>query len=54
MIVTMVAPGLNGPYFRGPIRSGKEAAKWRITIEHLVIDGGSTDGSVELGVVQVR
>jgi glycosyltransferase involved in cell wall biosynthesis len=49
MIVTMATPGLNGRYyFRGPIRSVKEAAKSRITIEHLINDSGSTDGPLEL------
>jgi glycosyltransferase involved in cell wall biosynthesis len=37
-----------GSYFQESIGSVKEAAKSQIAIEHLIIDGGSTDGSVEL------
>jgi glycosyltransferase involved in cell wall biosynthesis len=49
MIVTIVTPVLNGGrYFRECIESVKEAATPHIVIEHLIIDGGSTDGSVEL------
>ena len=49
MIVTIVTPVLNGgSYFRECIGSVKEAAKSQIVIEHLIIEGGSTDGSVEI------
>src|SRR5262245_33432946 len=49
MIVTIVTPVLNGgPYFRESIESVKGASTAEIAIEHLIIDGGSTDGSAEL------
>jgi glycosyltransferase involved in cell wall biosynthesis len=49
MIVSIVTPVLNGgSYFRECIESVKQAAKSQIGIEHLIMDGGSKDGSVEL------
>jgi glycosyltransferase involved in cell wall biosynthesis len=49
MIITIVTPVLNGGlYFRECIESVKGAATSQIAVEHLIIDGGSTDGSVEL------
>lgn len=49
MIVSIVTPVLNGGhYFRECIESVKAGATSEISLEHLVIDGGSTDGSAEL------
>jgi glycosyltransferase involved in cell wall biosynthesis len=49
MIVSIVTPVLNGGrYFRDCIESVKAETPSGILVEHLIIDGGSADGSVEL------
>ena len=48
MIVSIVTPVLNGGYyFRECIGSVKAVTPSGISVEHLVVDGGSADGSVE-------
>ena len=49
MIVPIITPVLNdGSYVRECIESVKGATTSQIGVEHPIIDGGSTDGSVEL------
>ncbi len=49
MIVSVVTPTFNAiDYLDQCIRSVQAQASERVTVEHIVIDGGSTDGSVEL------
>lgn len=49
MIVSIVTPVLNGRrYFRDCIESVKAQTSSGILVEHLIVDGGSADGSVEL------
>ena len=49
MIVTIVTPTLNAvDYFRECIESVQASAASDIEIEHVIVDGGSTDGTVEL------
>jgi glycosyltransferase involved in cell wall biosynthesis len=49
MIVSIVTPVLNGgPHLRVCIESVKAEITSGISVEHLLVDGGSTDGSIEL------
>lgn len=49
MIVTIVTPTLNGiDYLRECIESARNNATHDIEVEHVIVDGGSTDGTVEL------
>ncbi len=49
MIVTVVTPTLNGiEYLRECIASARRNATATIALEHVIVDGGSTDGTVEL------
>jgi glycosyltransferase involved in cell wall biosynthesis len=49
MLVTVVTPTLNASaYLDECIRSVQAQASDLVTVEHLVVDGGSTDGTVEL------
>jgi glycosyltransferase involved in cell wall biosynthesis len=49
MLVTVVTPTLNASaYLDECIRSVQRQAGPGVTVEHLVVDGGSTDGTVEL------
>jgi glycosyltransferase involved in cell wall biosynthesis len=49
MIVSIVTPVLNGgQYLRDCIESVKRETQSGILVEHLIVDGGSTDGSYEL------
>jgi glycosyltransferase involved in cell wall biosynthesis len=53
MIVSVVTPLLNGgDYLRACIESVKAQTPCGIHVEHVVIDGGSTDGSAELAAAQ--
>ncbi len=49
MIVTIVTPTLNAvEYLKECIESARRNATGEIQIEHVIVDGGSTDGTVEL------
>jgi len=49
MIVTVVTPTLNGvAYLRECIESASRNAAPGLEVEHVIVDGGSTDGTVEL------
>lgn len=49
MIVTVVTPTLNAVgYLQECIESARKNATKDIEIEHVIVDGGSTDGTVEL------
>jgi glycosyltransferase involved in cell wall biosynthesis len=49
MIITIVTPTLNGmPYLRDCIASVKKNQSADYTIDHVIVDGGSTDGTLEL------
>lgn len=49
MIVTVVTPTLNGiDYLRECIESARRNDSSQVEIEHVIVDGGSTDGTVEL------
>lgn len=49
MIVTVVTPTLNGvDYLRQCIESAQRNATAGIEVEHVIVDGGSTDGTVEM------
>lgn len=49
MIVTVVTPTLNGvDYLRQCIESARRNAAADIEVEHVIVDGGSTDGTVEM------
>jgi len=49
MIVTIVTPTLNAvDYLQECIESARSNATTDIEIEHVIVDGGSTDGTVEL------
>ena len=49
MIVTVVTPTLNGVgYLRDCIKSARRNATPEIEVEHVIVDGGSTDGTIEL------
>lgn len=51
MIITIVTPVLNGgPDLRACIESVKAETRRGVLVEHLIVDGGSTDGSAELAV----
>ena len=53
MIVSVVTPVLNGgDYLRSCIESVKAQTPCGVLVEHLILDGGSTDGSAELGAAQ--
>jgi glycosyltransferase involved in cell wall biosynthesis len=48
MIVTIVTPSLNGiEYLRECIESVRRQETRRVTVEHIFVDGGSTDGTPE-------
>jgi glycosyltransferase involved in cell wall biosynthesis len=48
MLVTVVTPTLNAiAYLEECMRSVKSQAGPNVTVEHIVVDGGSTDGTVE-------
>lgn len=49
MIVTVVTPTLNGiEYLRDCIESARRSNSRGIEVEHVIVDGGSTDGTIEL------
>src|SRR6187549_3363851 len=49
MIVTIVTPTLNAvEYLKECIESARRNTTKDIEIEHVIVDGGSTDGTVEL------
>jgi glycosyltransferase involved in cell wall biosynthesis len=49
MIVTVVTPTLNGiDYLRECIESVRKNASRNVDVEHVIVDGGSTDGTVEM------
>ena len=49
MLVTVVTPTLNAiAYLDECIRSVERQSGPNVTVEHIVVDGGSTDGTVEL------
>lgn len=49
MIITIVTPTLNARrYLRECIESARGGATRDIEVEHVIVDGGSTDGTVEL------
>ena len=49
MLVTVVTPTLNAiAYLDECIRSVERQAGPNVTVEHIVVDGGSTDGTAEL------
>lgn len=49
MILTIVTPTLNAvDYLKECIESARRNATRGIEIEHVIVDGGSTDGTVEL------
>jgi glycosyltransferase involved in cell wall biosynthesis len=49
MIVTVVTPTLNGiDYLRECIESVRNNASRNIEVDHVIVDAGSTDGTVEL------
>lgn len=49
MIVTVVTPTLNGmPYLRECIESVRKNGSRNVEVEHVIVDGGSTDGTIEL------
>ena len=49
MIVTIVTPTLNAvDFLKECIESARRNATRGIEIEHVIVDGGSTDGTVEL------
>ncbi|PZU95196.1 MAG: glycosyltransferase [Chelatococcus sp.] len=51
MIVTVVTPTLNGvDYLRQCIESAQGNATADIQVEHVIVDGGSTDGTVEMAL----
>lgn len=51
MIVTIVTPTLNAvEYLKECIESARGNATHDIDIEHVIVDGGSTDGTVELAL----
>jgi glycosyltransferase involved in cell wall biosynthesis len=51
MIISIVTTVLNGgDYLRACIESVKAATPSGILVEHLIVDGGSTDGSAELAL----
>ncbi|CAN7284747.1 glycosyltransferase family 2 protein [Bosea sp. LjRoot9] len=51
MIVTIVTPTLNAvEYLKECIESARANATHDIEIEHVIVDGGSTDGTVELAL----
>jgi glycosyltransferase involved in cell wall biosynthesis len=48
MIITVVTPSLNGMrYLSECIESTKRQESGRIEVEHIIVDGGSTDGTPE-------
>ncbi|MGH8908584.1 MAG: glycosyltransferase [Egibacteraceae bacterium] len=53
MIVTIVTPSLNGiEYLRECIESVRGQQSAAVTVEHIVVDGGSTDGTPEFARAQ--
>lgn len=49
MLVTIVTPSLNGvDYLRECIQSTRSQRSENVDVEHILVDGGSTDGTVEL------
>lgn len=49
MIVTIVTPTLNAiEYLRDCIESAKRGNSRFVEVEHVIVDGGSTDGTVEM------
>lgn len=48
MLVTVVTPTLNAmEYLPAAVESVKAATSSRVQVEHVIVDGGSTDGTVE-------
>jgi glycosyltransferase involved in cell wall biosynthesis len=48
VIITVVTPSLNGMrYVRDCIESTRRQASSRVQVEHIFVDGGSTDGTAE-------
>jgi glycosyltransferase involved in cell wall biosynthesis len=48
MIVTVVTPSLNGmPYLPQCIESTRRQESGQVQVEHIIVDGGSTDGTPE-------
>jgi glycosyltransferase involved in cell wall biosynthesis len=49
MIVTIVTPTLDAvEYLRECIESARRSSSGQVEVEHVIVDGGSTDGTVEL------
>lgn len=47
MLVTIITPSLNGvAYLRDRIESTRSQQTTDVEVEHLVVDGGSTDSTV--------
>jgi glycosyltransferase involved in cell wall biosynthesis len=53
MLISVVTPTLNGiRYLRNCIESTRDQASSTVRVEHIIVDGGSTDGTVEFARTQ--
>jgi glycosyltransferase involved in cell wall biosynthesis len=53
VLVSIVTPSLNGvDYLRECIESTRSQASTNVEVEHILVDGGSTDGTVELAAAE--